>query len=134
MEKITVPAKIESLNAVLEFIGGALSRTGVDGSKQNNFLTAAEEIFINIANYAYPSTEGNATVATGTDRGVFAVEFSDKGIPYDPLSKADPDISLSVEERELGGLGIFMVKRMMNEVLYRYENGRNILTIKKRIS
>ena len=133
MEKITVSAKTESLESVLEFIGKILSPFGVDSSKQNRIKIAAEEIFINIASYAYPDSQGEVTVCAGIERGVFTAEFFDEGIPYNPLDKNEPDISLPPEEREIGGLGVFMVKKIMDKVDYRYdyEYGRNVLTVSK---
>ena len=94
---------------------------------------AVEEIFVNIANYAYAPEIGTATVRVEVmgDPPSVDITFIDKGIPYDPLAKADPDVTLSAEERQIGGLGIFMVKKSMDDVKYAYLDGHNILTIKK---
>ena len=96
---------------------------------------AVEEIFVNIANYAYTPNVGSATIRTELEpkTGMVAITFVDTGIPYDPLKKEDPDVSLPVEERQIGGLGIYMVKKSMDDMLYKYKDGQNILTIKKRI-
>ena len=92
-----------------------------------------DEIFSNIARYAYhPEVDGAVVrIAVGDD---VVIEFEDSGTPYDPLTKEDPDVSLSAQDREVGGLGLFMVKNLMDSVEYRREENRNILTIKKRLA
>ena len=133
MEKINVSAQAESLDEVLDFITRILSRAGADPKRQSGLLIAAEEVFVNIAGYAYPSGNGEVTVAAEAGQNGFIMEFSDEGTPYNPLERADPDISLSAEDRKIGGLGIYMVKKMMDETEYRYCGGRNILTLRKKI-
>ena len=95
---------------------------------------AAEEIFVNIASYAYPGRKGEAGISISFDDGNFTVCFKDTGIPFNPLSKEDPDIHENSEERKEGGLGILMVKKTMDEVAYRYKDSMNILTISKRFT
>jgi anti-sigma regulatory factor (Ser/Thr protein kinase) len=92
-----------------------------------------EEIFINIANYAYPNGTGTAAIdlALNDNNDTLTITFRDKGIPYNPLAKEDPDVTLSAEERKIGGLGIYLVKKRMDKVDYRYENGSNILIMSK---
>ncbi len=94
---------------------------------------AIDEIFGNIAHYAYTPETGMATVRVEIDDDPLSVivTFIDGGVPYNPLEEAEPDIPLSAEERSLGGLGIFMVKKSMDEMTYRHENGKNILSIRK---
>ncbi|MBR4870046.1 MAG: ATP-binding protein, partial [Oscillospiraceae bacterium] len=96
---------------------------------------AIEEVFVNVAHYAYGDGEGDVTLGIGFDGESRTVHFrlSDRGIPFDPLQKPDPDITLSVEEREIGGLGIFITKKTMDTVTYAYENGENILSMTKNI-
>ena len=96
---------------------------------------AVEEIFVNIAHYAYAAGGGTAEITARTegDPVEAVIEFRDAGVPYDPLSRPDPDVTLSAEDRRIGGLGIYMVKKSMDEVRYRNEAGRNILTIRKRL-
>lgn len=97
-------------------------------------LIAAEEIFVNIASYAYGDGGGNASVKTLLDENNnFHIRFEDGGIPYNPLAKADPNISLTAEERGIGGLGIFMVKKSMDDVQYEYKDDMNCLTLVKQI-
>ncbi len=94
---------------------------------------AVEELYVNIAHYAYGDEEGKATIKIGFDGEPMQVtiRFIDEGVPYNPLEKQDPDTSLSAEERDIGGLGIFMVKKSMDSMEYEYQDGKNILTIQK---
>ena len=96
---------------------------------------AIEEVFVNVAHYAYGDGEGDMTLGIGFDEESRVITFrmTDKGVPFDPLQKPDPDITLSAEDRQIGGLGIFITKKTMNTVEYAYENGENILTMKKSI-
>ena len=96
---------------------------------------AVEELFVNIAHYAYSPGTGSATIGVEIlkDPAAIAITFTDRGKPFDPLAKEDPDITLSAEERQIGGLGIYMVKKSMDEVVYEYKDGQNILRIKKNL-
>ena len=98
-------------------------------------LVAIEEVFVNVAHYAYPNGEGDMSLHIGFDDQSRDITFrmTDKGIPFDPLEKPEPDITLSAEEREIGGLGIFIAKKTMDSLTYAYENGENILTMIKKI-
>jgi anti-sigma regulatory factor (Ser/Thr protein kinase) len=94
-----------------------------------------EEIFVNIAHYAYKPGVGSATIRTEVHEDPLSIEliFIDGGVPYDPLAKEDPDVSLPADQRQIGGLGIFMAKKVMDTMDYRYENGQNVLTMTKKI-
>jgi anti-sigma regulatory factor (Ser/Thr protein kinase) len=92
---------------------------------------AVDEVMSNIAHYAYPDGEGTVTVSIEEKENTVQIFFRDSGIPYDPLTAKAPDLSLSAEDRPIGGLGIHMVKKMMDAVSYRYENGQNMLTLQK---
>ena len=96
---------------------------------------AVEELFVNIASYAYDTGIGTAVVQVTVNEEPLSVEitFIDNGKQYDPLAKEDPDTTLSVGQRKKGGLGIFMVKKSMDDVIYEYKDGKNILTIKKKL-
>ena len=94
---------------------------------------AVEEIFVNIASYAYEGKEGPSEIIFELNDKVAEITFIDSGIPYDPLAKEDPDITLSAEQRQIGGLGIFMVKKSMDDMKYEYSDGKNKLTLFKRI-
>ena len=133
MKQLTIKADISQLDQVLSFADGILEEIECPMKVQMQIDIAIEEIFVNIASYAYPGSEGNAVIeveADGEDKSVQIV-FEDEGIPYNPLEKEDPDISLSAEDRPIGGLGIFMVKKSMDDMSYEYKDGKNRLTIKK---
>ncbi len=133
MEKITVEAKTEKLNDVLSFVDGILEEHDCPVKTQMQIDIAVEEIFVNIAHYAYDPGEGSADIEAGVsgDPAEFVISFYDSGKPYNPLAREDPDITLGLEERQIGGLGIFMVKKYMDKLEYDYKNGQNIFTIHK---
>ncbi|MBE5847120.1 MAG: ATP-binding protein [Lachnospiraceae bacterium] len=134
MKQITVPAKDESLDEINAFVESELEDTACSPKTMIQLEVAIEEIFVNIAHYAYED-EGTAVIKLekgGSPMSV-AITFEDTGMPFDPLAKEDPDVTLSAEERRIGGLGIFMVKKSMDDVQYRHEDGKNILTIRKQI-
>lgn len=133
--EIEIEAIKENLPKVMEFVDRMLESVNCPPKAGMQIDIAVEEIFTNIVNYAYAPDKGNATVRVDvTDNPVtVSITFIDHGVPYDPLAKDDPDITLSAEERQIGGLGIFMTKQVMDDVLYEYKGGRNILTLKKNL-
>ena len=133
MSVLAVEAKTENLPKVLSFVDGTLEEAGCSMKTQMQIDVAVEEIFVNIASYAYAPGTGDAVIRTETGEDGVTIEFRDRGKPFDPLAKADPDVTLSAEERQIGGLGIYMVKKSMDEVSYRHEDGENILTIRKKL-
>ena len=135
MTNKTFPAKIESLSDVLGFVEETLEGFECPMKIQTAICVAIEEVFVNVAHYAYEGNEGDMTLHIGFDEVSRDITFrmTDKGVPFDPLKKPDPDITLSAEEREIGGLGIFITKKTMDSVTYAYENGKNILTMTKKI-
>ena len=135
MAELTLQASLEKLDEVLAFVEENLEKNDCPMKVLMQVQIAVEEIFVNIAHYAYGSEQGTATirVEVGGDPLQVIITFIDQGVPYDPLKKEDPDISLSAEERQIGGLGIFMVKKSMDYVKYEYKDGKNILTISKKI-
>lgn len=135
MKKMTFDAITDNFASVQEFVDGELETAECPMKIQLQIDIAIEEIFVNIARYAYTSETGKADVTveiTDTPKTVF-ITFSDSGRPYNPLEKSDPDITLSAEERQIGGLGIFMVKKSMDEMRYEYLKGRNNLTLVKKL-
>ena len=134
MKEITVKALTENLNEILSFIDGILEENDCSMKIQMQIDVAVEEIFVNIANYAYGEETGEAVIQAGTDDEGFYVTFIDSGIPYNPLEKEDPDTTLGADERPIGGLGIYMVKKSMDKVEYEYKDGRNIFTIRKKLA
>ena len=107
----------------------------LSGSSWTQIGVAAEEIFINIAHYAYAPDKGKATVRVEVsgDPVTISITFADHGVAYDPLGKPDPDVTLPADERQIGGLGIFLTKQLMDDVCYEYRGGQNILTLKKKL-
>ena len=133
--EIKVTALLENLQEVLSFVDAFVEEAGVSMKAQMQIDVAVEELFVNIASYAYAPGTGEATIKIGKDpenNKVF-ITFVDSGKPYNPLEKDDPDITLSAEERGIGGLGIFMVKKSMDDMLYEYKDGQNIVTITKKL-
>ena len=135
MTNQTFPAKTEALPDILGFVEETLDRYGCPMKIQMALCVAIEEVFVNIAHYAYGGDEGHMSLGIGFDASDSTITFrtTDRGIPFDPLKNPDPDITLSAEERDIGGLGIFITKKTMDSVTYTYENGENILTMIKRI-
>jgi anti-sigma regulatory factor (Ser/Thr protein kinase) len=133
MKELFIEALTDNLDSVLAFVDEQLEATECSMKIQMRIDLAVEEIFVNIANYAYDPETGPATVRVDVapDGTVVTITFVDNGVPYDPLAKADPDITLPADQREIGGLGIFLVKKNMDDVSYEYVNGSNILTLKK---
>ena len=135
MTNKTFPAKTEALNDVLGFVEQTLEGIECPLKIQTAICVAIEEVFVNVAHYAYPESDGDMTLHIGFDEKERTITFrmADKGVPFDPLKKPDPDITLAAEEREIGGLGIFIAKKTMDMISYSYENGENILTMIKKI-
>lgn len=135
MRELTVDARLENLAQVNSFVDAYLEEMDCSMKAQMQIDVAVEELFVNIASYAYAPGTGQATVRLGIDpeSRIAEITFEDSGIPYDPLAKEDPDVTLSAAERQIGGLGIFMVKKSMDDMQYRHEDGKNILTIRKKI-
>ena len=135
MKEMTVDAAIENIPAVTAFVEEQLEQYDCPMKAQMQIDIAIDELFSNIAQYAYTPKTGKATVRVEVTEDPMAVviTFIDNGVPYDPLAKEDPNVSLPADERQIGGLGIFMVKKSMDEITYEYKDGQNILTIKKKI-
>ena len=135
MTNQTFPANTEALPDILGFVEETLEGYGCPMKLQMSLCVAIEEVFVNIANYAYTGGEGHVTLGIGFDApdGTITFRMTDQGIPFDPLKKPDPDITLSAEDRDVGGLGIFITKKTMDCVTYTYENKQNILTMIKKI-
>ncbi len=133
MTELTLAAKTENLDEVLDFVNEQLEAQGCSMRAQLELDIAIEELFVNIANYAYMPEEGSVTIQVAFRDDMVSVIFIDGGTPYNPWDRPDPDVSLSAEERQIGGLGVYMVKKSMNHVDYIHQDGKNILTIQKQI-
>ena len=135
MRELKVDAIIENIEKVTDFVNEEFEKLDCSPKAQIQIDVAIDELFGNIAHYAYNPNVGTATIRMEVVQDPMAVvlTFIDHGIPYDPLAKEDPDIKLSAEERKIGGLGIYMVKKSMDEITYEYKDVQNILRIKKNI-
>ena len=135
VKELTIDATIKNISKVTDFVNEQLEAYDCPMKAQMQIDVAIDELFGNIANYAYSLDSGSATVRVNVEGDPLSaiITFIDNGKPYDPLKKNDPDITLSAEDREVGGLGIFLVKSIMDDVSYEYKDGQNILTIKKNI-
>ena len=131
MAELKLKAIDENLLPVLDMVNEMIA--GCTDKIRRQISISVEEIFINIVHYAYGADGGEVVVKCTVQNGEAVMTFEDSGTPYDPLKASDPDITLSVDEREEGGLGIFMVKKNMDEVAYEYKDGKNIFTMKKRL-
>ena len=135
MKELTMKALKSNLENALAFIDDYLNEFDCPEKTRMLIDLASEEIFVNIATYAYVPRSGTVTIKISLteDHSQVNITFSDSGIPYDPLAREDPDITLSGEERQIGGLGIFLVKKYMDDVRYRFADGKNNLTLVKNL-
>ena len=132
-KKISVDAVLENWENVSSFLESQLEQMNCSLKEKIQLETAAEEIFVNIASYAYPQETGKVEIQLEkrSDPWRVCISFRDRGIPYNPLERPEPDLTLSAEQREIGGLGIYMVRKSMDTVSYEYKDGCNMLTIEK---
>ena len=135
MKEWIFEAKIDRIPWLTEQVDALLEGLDCPIKAQMQIDVAIDELLANIASYAYETGEGQVTVRFDfqPDDRTVALTFIDKGIPYDPLAKPDPDVALEVEKRSVGGLGIFLVKKTMDDMAYVRQDGRNVLTIFKHI-
>ena len=132
---ITLPAAVENIGKITAFVEGKLEERDCPLKKTMEISMAVDEIMANVAMYAYAPGTGDVTVQFGFEEAsrTASVTFIDGGVAFDPLAKEDPDVTLPAEQRKIGGLGIFLVKKTMDEVTYRREDEKNILCIRKKI-
>lgn len=135
MKELTLDATVDNITSVTDFVDEQLEAFGCPLKAKMQIDIAIDELFGNIAHYAYKPDVGPATVRVEVNENPLAViiTFIDHGVQYDPLSTEEPDTTLSAEERRIGGLGIYIVKKSMDEITYEYKDGQNILKIKKNI-
>ena len=133
MKEMTLEATVNNIPRVTDFVNTELEALDCPMKAQMQIDIAIDELFGNIAQYAYDPATGPATVRVEVEEDPMAViiTFIDNGKPYDPLATEEPDVTLNAEDREIGGLGVFLVKKTMDEITYEYKNGQNILKIKK---
>lgn len=128
---LEIESKNENLNLVQNYVSNFMKENGFNENDKMKVDVIVEEVFINICSYAYNGATGPCVIELKYDENKIIITFKDKGGQYDPLKRKDPDITLEAEDRPIGGLGIYMTKKMMDEVSYKYENNTNILTIIK---
>ena len=135
VKELTLEAKVANLQQVLDFVDENLTSMRCPMKILMQIDVAVEEIFVNVASYAYTPNTGSVTIRMDLQEKPRAVviTFIDSGIPYNPLAQEDPDVSLSAEERSIGGLGIFMVKKTMDKMEYEYTDQKNVLKMYKNI-
>ena len=129
LSEIKLPARLENLGSLLGSIISTARGEGFSGPKLNHIEITAEEAIVNICNYAYPEGGGDVEVRCKEDNDFFIIEIVDSGVPFDVTSLAEPDTTASLSERAVGGLGIFFMKKMMDDVQYTRENDRNVLCL-----
>ena len=131
-EELRIEAKVEALPEAIQFATGTLT-DACPMRERMHIELVTEEIFVNIASYAYSEPGGFVTIRRSGGEGPdgLTLTFIDGGVRYDPLKKPDPDLTLSAEDRPIGGLGVFLVKKIVDEAHYKYEEGKNILTVRK---
>lgn len=135
MKELTVDAVVENIPIVTDFVNEQLTAYNCSIKIQTQIDIAVDELFSNIAHYAYNPDVGSVTIRVKLVKEPLTVviTFIDHGAPYDPLKQDDPDTTLLAEERKIGGLGIYIVKKSMDDILYEYKDSQNILTIKKKL-
>ena len=130
MPEIKSKAKIEHLERLIEFVAGHAEMAGFTVNRINEIELAAEEALVNIFKYAYPGTDGDVVLDCRSEDEVgLILEISDNGAPFNILDVPDPDVTADISDREIGGLGVFFIKKMVNEVRYRRKENNNILTL-----
>ena len=133
MKVLKVPASDDRLYEVQDFVNAELEENDCPTTTQLLIEISLEELFVNISHYAYPEGNGWAEIHVGVENGVMELTLIDGGIPFDPLAKPDPDVTLMAEDRQIGGLGIYMVKQKMDAMEYQRKDDKNILTIRKKL-
>ena len=133
MRELTTEAVTENLQSVMDFVNDSLSDKGCSAKTLYQMELVLEEIFINIASYAYEGDERPVVLSIDFEEDPLAaiVTFKDKGAPYNPLNRDDPNLALKLENREIGGLGIFLVKKNVDAIWYEHVNGENVLSFRK---
>jgi serine/threonine-protein kinase RsbW len=126
---ITRPAVLESLPDLQDHVAACAARREIEPGRAENLALALEEVFVNICRYAYPDSAGAVTLACGGDGDDLVVELSDQGRPFDPSGVPEPDLGDGLDGRPVGGLGWFLVARMVDDLQCRRQDGRNIVRL-----
>jgi anti-sigma regulatory factor (Ser/Thr protein kinase) len=123
------PANTEEVPVIVQHVSELAEEAGVHPKRIMHLELAVEEAVMNICSYAYETPPGTVAVRVSTNKGAFTVQLVDEGIPFDPLALEEPDIKAELEDRQIGGLGVLLIRRVMDEVHYQREGGSNILTM-----
>ena len=134
MDTLVLPAVLENLEPMLDFVEKSARAAGFEKEFLGKIRLVCEEALVNIIRYAYPGRQGEMEVKCGRDAGSFSIQIRDSGVPFNPFERPDPDVNKPVEEREIGGLGIFLIKKIMDSWTYRREGDRNIMTLEKKLA
>ena len=126
-----IDAKLENVSDAIDFVSKEAEDLPFSLRDKHQIEIAIDEIVSNVARYAYKDKSGKTAVRIDTDSNGITITITDSGVPYNPLEKPDPDVTLSAEEREIGGYGIYIVKKVMDEVTYEYKDNKNIFTMRK---
>ena len=130
MSTLELPAKIEHMETMIHFVSDRAKSLGFSAKRIKEIELAAEEALVNIINYAYQNMEGTIRITWLEDTPVhYVVRIEDEGVAFDVLSLEDPDITSSLMDREVGGLGVYLIRKLMDDVSYCRKDGRNILTL-----
>ncbi len=130
LSTIRVPAKLDHLHALIGMVSNCAKEQGLGEKRINEIEVAAEEALVNIFHYAYQGQGGDVEISCKVERGrTFIIEIIDAGMPFDPLAVSEPDTTLDVAERQVGGIGVFLIKKLMDEVTYRRDGNKNILAL-----
>jgi serine/threonine-protein kinase RsbW len=129
MLTLTVPARIDRLEGVVEAISACGREYGLPADQVYHLALATEEAFVNICKYSYPESHGEVELMCKPEGDRFVMEIADSGIPFDITALPDPDVTAGISERKIGGLGIFLIKKMTDEVKYHREGDKNVLRI-----
>jgi anti-sigma regulatory factor (Ser/Thr protein kinase) len=132
--EINLTSSVDELDRMLEWIGEILEAHNCPGKTSSQIAVAAEEFFVNIAHYAYGEKTGKTLIRTGRKGSYFVIQFEDSGIAFNPLEHKMPDIETGIKERSIGGLGIYLARKWMDEIVYKRDNEKNILTLYKIIT
>ena len=130
--RLTIPAEVESLDEIVRWTDASLRPNGVAEPFISKMTLVIEELFVNIVNYAYPDGPGTVNFAMYLDSCLKLI-ISDSGVPFNPLEYAEPDVTLPIEDRKVGGLGIFLSRKLTDRITYERANGMNILTVYKKL-
>ena len=130
LSQIRLPAKRENLEKFSEHVLQCAEKQGIDRKRLMQINLSLEEVLVNICDYSYRDNEGDIEVICGLDNdNRFVIEITDSGIPFDIHSFDEPDLDADISERNVGGLGIYLVKKMMDDIQYRFEDNKNILKL-----